>query len=300
MKWITRSVSVVLVALSLLASLVYTLSYFDNNDLMYGAAPVVWNGDKELYIDMPFIQAPLSLLVPLFVKTLFATENLYTSARLLSTLLLLGSIAVLAASFSKEVRLIHVAVFVSLALTNGFVISGAKEIGSYTLPMFFIALCVFVSTRNIELNAKAFWISLLVGLAASAKLNHIVLLPGVLLLLYSGGRIKFATIAYAALGLIIGASPILYFLIGDAQAFYYNNVTFHMMTSIVRGHDLHGSVFNILRGSIVFILLLSIPLSLLCFFIYTGAVSPLYRLKIISVLLLCYAMAITPKILFPQ
>ena len=179
----------------------------------------------------------------------FGTENLFIAARLMSVFLVLGTAVLIAAAFARRSVTIA-ALFCSLILINPFVLSVAREIGSQSFPLFLLAASVFVATRNLEMAKKAFFLSLFIGIATSAKLNQILLLPGILFLIYGEDKLTAHTVAVAFVGLALGLSPIVYFVFSSPLDFYQHNVTFHLITNIVRGPEL-GNLLGIFLIEIV-------------------------------------------------
>ena len=164
--------ALLLLLVSLYSFFSATLDHLDHNDFMYAVAPLVWSQGGNLYADVPFVQAPLSIIIPTLLRGAFGTENLFIAARLMSVFLVLGTAVLIAAAFARQSVTIA-ALFCSLILINPFVLSVAREIGSQSVPLFLLAASVFVATRNAEIVKKAFFISLLIGIATSAKSNQI-------------------------------------------------------------------------------------------------------------------------------
>lgn len=287
----------------LIAAVIYipaALNWFDHNDSMYLAASLMWGGGEALYSDVPFVQAPMSAILPAALKWLVGVENFYFSARLASVVLVFAGTVLLALALRTTGGFAVASLFLALALTNSYVLSAAKEIGSYALPYFLVSLSVFVARCRQPIEARWFLVSVMIGLAASAKLNHLLLLPGLLLLAYSGEKVSRRNVLAVFCGITVGMLPILYFFAKDPQAFLLQNVTFHSLTNEVRGIGTLESLRTIFERTRLFLADLSVPVVLLLAVTILGRVSRKRAAEALTLLLLAYAMAIVPRVLFPQ
>lgn len=172
---------IVLTAVAALALFVFVLSNLaslNHNDFMYAVAPTVWVQNGALYTDVPFVQAPLSIMLNALLVTLTGNVNVFLSARVVSIALVLVAVLMPVLNRAKfsdpEVWLLYVA----LALTNFFVTSNSREIGNYALSL----LCLSAAVTIVNVAGSGLWrgfaASAFAGLAISAKLYFIVLAPG--------------------------------------------------------------------------------------------------------------------------
>ena len=111
------------------------LAALNQNDFMYAVAPAVWAQNGALYTDVPFPQAPLSILFNSLLVAISGNVNIFLFARIVSMGLVL--LAILLPVLNRpRVRDIEIWVlYVSLCLTNYFVISNSREIGNYALSL---------------------------------------------------------------------------------------------------------------------------------------------------------------------
>ena len=56
--------ALLLLLVSLYSFIPAALDHVDHNDFMYAVAPVVWSQGGNLYSEVPFVQAPLSIIFP--------------------------------------------------------------------------------------------------------------------------------------------------------------------------------------------------------------------------------------------
>jgi hypothetical protein len=151
-----------------------------------------------------------------------------------------------------------------------------------------------------NLRNKAFWIAFFVGLATSAKINHIIMLPALLFWAWPRPELNRRAIFMAILGLLLGLLPALFFLLRDPQSFYVNNFEFHILMNIVRGLDVYSSVRSIVLGMLLFSAYNLIPLLVILLFLYSRKGQWHDRVKIVFLLFSCFILAIAPMVLFAQ
>src|SRR5476651_1407022 len=89
---ISRRRLIILSAVAALALVVFVLSNlasFNHNDFMYGVSPAVWAQNGALYTDVPFPQAPLSILFNSLLVAITGDVNVFLPARIASIVLVL-------------------------------------------------------------------------------------------------------------------------------------------------------------------------------------------------------------------
>src|ERR1700681_30687 len=144
---ISRRRLITLSAVAALALVVFVLSNlasFNHNDFMYAVAPAVWAQNGALYTDVPFVQAPLSIMLNALFDAVTGDVNVFLPARVVSILLVLAAVllpVLKRAKFSyREVWLLYIA----LALTNFFVTSNSRKIGNYALSLLCLSAAVTI------------------------------------------------------------------------------------------------------------------------------------------------------------
>jgi hypothetical protein len=226
--------AIVLVILDVTILATFSAYHFDTNDNMYAAAPFA---PGALYRDVHFIQGPVTFYF-LNALTFVTTEGFsYLGLRLASMGLLLATLFV--GAFMCIDRWPSRCMFLAFAGTNIYFIFAGFEIGSYALPLFLLALasaCIWkIQNRQIAIASSA----LLIGLAASAKLNHVLFfLPlAVFVLLQRRKEEGFSDWARAALlpfaaGGFAGSLPVIVAFVQEPDAFLLHTLTFHSRFSL--------------------------------------------------------------------
>jgi hypothetical protein len=157
------------------------LAALNQNDFMYAVAPAVWAQNGALYTDVPFPQAPLSILLNSLLVAISGNVNIFLFARIVSMCLVL--LAILLPVLNRpKVRDIEVWVlYVSLCLTNYFVVSNSREIGNYALSLVCLSAAVTIVGVSGSAKWRGFAAFMFIGLATSAKLYFIVISPALFL-----------------------------------------------------------------------------------------------------------------------
>jgi 4-amino-4-deoxy-L-arabinose transferase-like glycosyltransferase len=295
-----------IVALALVVFVLSDLASLNHNDFMYAVAPAVWAQNGALYTVVPFVQAPLSILLNAALIALTGNVNVFLPARIISIVLVLVAVLlpVLNRARMRDPELW--VLYVALALTNFFVASNSREIGNYALSL----LCLSAAITVIGAPGFARWRGLAAficaGLAVSAKLYFALMCPALFIyfLLTDRSARDPVVIAACGLGLILGLAPILYFLVRDPQSFLLWNVQIHQKILPLRVASAADGVRRIANTLTVFVVLLAIPIG---FFIVatrhawrSGGVE--WRDTCAKLVLLVTAglMAISPIFLFEQ
>jgi hypothetical protein len=163
-----RLLAAALIVLSAAIIAVYSAYYFDHNDNMYAAAPLE---PGVLYRDIQFVQGPGTYY---FLKAIALISPLgwhFLAFRLSSMILLLGTMLVGAFMCIDHWR--ARCLFLALAGANFYFIRPSLEIGSYSLPLFLLALATASILRFQDRRLAIGSAALLIGLSASSKLNHV-------------------------------------------------------------------------------------------------------------------------------
>jgi hypothetical protein len=280
------------------------ITSFSQNDFMYGAAAAVWAQHGNLYSDVPFVQAPLSIMLYLLIAKITGSVDIYFLVRILSILLVLASVLLPILGKAKIQDAGIWALYVALCLTNPLITTNSNEAGNYAIALF----CLSASVAIIDMRGPALWRGFFgcaaLGMAVSAKLYFLVICPGVFLMFFFNDEEpkQIKIIAACGVGFLIGCSPILYFLTLDYQSFWKWNV--HVFLIFMKIRELEGvsPATQIALTSLVFGMPLYIPIAFtlavaiqqqrLCGCAKPGAG------RLIAVLC-AYLMAISPGIPFP-
>jgi hypothetical protein len=232
------------------SSLIVTKSlyYFDLNDSVYASAAA---RSGALYQDIHFVQAPLGYWFWHLIYLMTPSGYAYAAMRIVSSLL--AVLAFIPPLFLLRANLQRAA-FLLLAASSYYIIRSSFEIATYSLALALtsagIALFMSKSGRAVALSGMLF------GLAASAKINHVLLvLPALLFILLDrdslGSRLRTAILFLALFG--VGLLPILYYFLANPYAFYLHNVAFHSeLTNNARGLTLMLSLKDIAGGLVHF------------------------------------------------
>jgi hypothetical protein len=294
-----------LVAVSLVLFVLSSLATLNPNDFMYAAAPAVWAQNGALYSDVPFPQAPLSILLDSALAAASGNVNIFLPGRILSMMLAVA--AVLLPVLNREgMKNIEIwGLYVALCLTNLFIISNSGEIGNYSLSLLCVAAAVAAIRAPGSLKVRGLAACAFAGLAVSAKLYFIILCPAFLLFFVLNDRRARdpAVIAACGFGFILGLAPVLYFLARDYQGFWRWTIHFFQLILPLRLTPAEA-IFRIASAVMTFIVLMAIPLG---FFIagawqaWTRGGAEL-RGKVSELLLLAAAaaMAISPIFVYEQ
>ena len=208
-------------AASLGAFLLICIEWFNVNDFMYGVSAAVWDQNGRLYTDVPFVQAPLSIILNLLVIKLLGTVDIFLFARIASILFVLGAVLVPPFLYKERPSAIW-AIFIAVCLTNPYVHSNSREIGNYSFPLLCLSFAVtIIETRLFLPRSRGFLACAAIAIATSTKLYFAVMCPAIiLLLLITEKEVRQPkNVAACLAGFSLGLSPILFFLIRDHQGF---------------------------------------------------------------------------------
>ena len=293
-----------MLAAAFILFILFNITSFSQNDFMYGAAAAVWAQHGNLYSDVPFVQAPLSIMLYLLIAKITGSVDIYFLVRILSILLVLASVLLPILGKAKIQDAGIWALYVALCLTNPLITTNSNETGNYAIALF----CLSASVAIINMRGPALWRGFFactaLGLAVSAKLYFLVICPGVFLMFFLNDEEpkQLKILAVCGVGFLFGCSPILYFLMLDYPSFWKWNV--HVFFVFMKVRELEGvsPATQIALTSLAFGAPLFIPIA------FTLAVAiQQYRLcgsakpaagRLIAVLC-AYLMAISPGIPFP-
>jgi hypothetical protein len=239
-----------------------SLAGFNHNDFMYAVAPAVWAQHGALYTDVPFVQAPLSLLVNASIAAISGNVNIFLPSRLLSILFVLLAVLLPVLSRSKIRNPELWVLYVALCLTNVYVTANSREIGNYSIALLFLSASIAAVHGPGPATWRGFASCAAIGLATSAKLYFALICPAVFLyvLLNERSARDPLVIAACALGFLVGFVPILFFLARDYQAFLRWNVHIHQTILSIRAPHIADSLQRIVPYARDFALLMSLPI----------------------------------------
>lgn len=217
--------------------------WFDTNDNMYAAAPLI---PGVLYRDNHFVQGPVAFYFLKALSFVIPTGLVYLGFRLASVGLLLAALFV--GAFLCIDRWLSRCMFLVFAGANLHFIFAALEIGSYALPLFLLSLATAtlwkVRDRRIAIAASA----LLIGLAASAKLNHVLFFLPLAAFVWLQRRPEESLSSWAraallpfAVGGVIGSAPVILEFALHPAGFFLHTLVFHSKFSL-NALDLPASV----------------------------------------------------------
>jgi hypothetical protein len=295
----------VVAAISLVLFMLSSLATLNPNDFMYAAAPAVWAQNGALYSDVPFPQAPLSILLNSMLATVTGNVNIFLPGRVVSMILAVVAVLLPVLNRAKMENIEIWVLYVALCLTSLYIISNSGEIGNYSLSLLCVSAAVTAINAPGNASFRGFTACAFVGLAISAKLYFIILCPALFLYFVLNDRSARDPVVIAAcgLGFVLGVLPVLYFLARDYQSFWRWTIHFFQLILPLRLKPT-DAVFRIASAVMIFVVLMAIPIG---FFIaaawqaWTRGGTEL-REKISELLLLAAAaaMAISPIFVYEQ
>jgi hypothetical protein len=232
---------------------------------MYALAPAVWAQNGALYTDVPFVQAPLSILFNSLLVATTGNVNFFLLGRIVSMLFVLLAVLLPVLNRAKLRNPDVWALYVALCLTSLFVTANSGEIGNYSISLLCLAGAVTAFERPGAAGWRGFIGCAAAGLATSAKLYFALLCPGLLLyfLLTERDARSARVIAACAAGFLVGFAPILFFLARDYQSFLRWNVEIHRVILPLRMPSLEVGLWRMAKATLTFGLLMSIPIGFL-------------------------------------
>jgi hypothetical protein len=283
-----------------------SLAGFNHNDFMYAVAPAVWAQHGALYTDVPFVQAPLSLLVNASITAITGNVNIFLPSRILSILFVLLAVLLPVLNRSRIRNPEIWVLYVALCLTNVYVTANTREIGNYSIALLLLSASIAAVHGPGPAGWRGFASCAAIGLATSAKLYFALICPAVFLyfLLNEHSARDPRVVAACTLGFLAGFAPILFFLARDYQAFLRWNVHIHQTILSIRAPHLADSLRRIGPYARDFALLMSLPIA----FVIIGAVQAWRRGGVewreecgkLTLLAVAAVMAISPLWLFDQ
>src|SRR6202030_1039503 len=89
-----RLALLMVVVVSFILFFVSSIVSFNQNDFMYGVAAAVWGQHGKLYTDVPFVQAPLSIMLNLLFVEITGSVDIFLIARMTSILFVLAAVVI--------------------------------------------------------------------------------------------------------------------------------------------------------------------------------------------------------------
>ncbi|HEY4343529.1 MAG TPA: hypothetical protein VGN05_04225 [Parvibaculum sp.] len=249
--WLPRFVTGALIVFAVSRALA-ALGSVNINDDMYVASASLFSR-FGLYSEIAYVQTPLSIYVYAALNFLFGPPHLFLAARLLSILLVFGAAGLAAATAFRLFPRVYVfQTAFALLLFNPHIYSNMKEIGSYALPLFFLAAACYLHIGRKQTNLSSLLIGLLIGLATASKLNFLTFGAAFALLYLLEAPTRRLILPYAT-GVVIGLLPVAYYLLRDPQLFLFLNVQFHLITNTHRKLSAFDQLASVLKGSGAFV-----------------------------------------------
>ncbi len=252
-------------AVALALFVLSSLSTLNHNDFMYALAPAVWAQNGALYTEVPFPQAPLSIMFNSLLVAASGNVNFFLLGRIVSMLFVLLAVLLPVLNRARLCNLDVWTLYVALCLTSLFVTANSSEIGNYSISL----LCLAAALAAFERPGSAGWRGFIgcaaAGLATSAKLYFALLCPALLLyfLLRERAARNPLVIAACAIGFLVGVAPVLFFLARDPQSFLRWNVQIHQMILPLKMASLSIGLVRMAAATLTFALLMSIPIGFL-------------------------------------
>jgi len=258
-KLLGKTSAILLILPLLFVFFLFSSTFLDNNDFMYSAAPIVWSQNGALYRDVPYVQAPLTIFLNLAIMNMFSVENLFMISRVLSMILVLAAVflAAFALRRTKEPKFIFL--FILLCLSNIYILNNGSEMGSYSQPLFLVALALAISTLDLAPWLGGLLVGIALGLSVLAKLNFLFVIPAFLLLMWLKTERSWWTVIFLGIGALVGMLPLAYYAASDFGAFYQLLVRFHYLTLETRELDPVKSASQIVTQLLAFATALAVP-----------------------------------------
>lgn len=293
-------------AASLSAFLLICIEWFNTNDFAYGVAAAVWDQNGQLYSDVPWVQAPLSIIPSLIVIKLIGTVDIFLLARIASILFVLGA-ALVPPFFYKKPSAVWT-IFIAAFLTNPYVHSNSREIGNYAFPLLCLSFAIaIIETRRFSPRLRGFLACAAIALATSTKLYFTIMCPAIfLLLLITEKEVRQPkNVAACLAGFSLGLSPVLFFLIRDHQSFLKWTV-YVFFDFLKTRKTIDGGVASptqVLDASLQFLLQMLMPLGFTGLRLieeYRYPSGPYVVAGKLIVIISAYVMAVAPGFVYDQ
>lgn len=295
----------VVTAVSLGLFILSSLATLNPNDFMYATAPAVWAQNGALYSDVPFPQAPLSILLNSLLAAVAGNVNIFLPGRVISMILVVVAVLLPVLNRAKMTNIEIWVLYVALCLTSLFIISNSGEIGNYSLSLLCVSAAVTAINAPGPASFRGFTACAFVGLAISTKLYFVILCPALFLFFVINDRSARDPVVIAAsgLGFVLGLLPVLYFLARDYQSFWRWTIHFFQLILPLRLTPT-DAVFRIASAVMIFVVLMVIPIG---FFIAAtwkawarGGAELRQKLSELLLLAAAAAMAISPVFVYEQ
>ena len=139
--------------------------------------------------------------------------------------------------------------------------------GSYGLALSFLTLSIYLLIKVFNYfllkedliikssNLYLFLSGLFITLATSAKINFIIyFFPYIITIIYLKLKVKKRIFTFSLLGLIVGSTPIIFYLINENYGFILNNISFHSdYVAARRGLTSISKIKSLYNGSVQWI-----------------------------------------------
>jgi hypothetical protein len=280
----------------------FSFTFLDNNDFMYSVAPIVWVQNGALYRDVPYVQAPLTIFLNLGIMDLFSIENVFLVSRILSMTLVLAAVLISGFALRRSKEPGFILLYVLLCLTNPYILSNSVEMGSYSQPLFLIAVALVAPTLGLSPWLCGLLAGVALGLSVSAKLNFLFILPAFLLLLLLETERSRRMVVALGVGAFIGMSPLVYYAALDFGSLFKRLVQFHYLTLQTRGLDSVHSASQILAQLLEAANILVVPTAFLALRLIDQPQSRRWgaRALALSFLACSLVMAVAARTVYPQ
>jgi hypothetical protein len=217
----------------------------NHDENMYVGSGVLLREGQLPYRDYPYFQMPLLTLV--YAAALWSPGDMLLGARLINTLCAFGTCLVLflgmwflADKLAAPVRALLGAAGVALYVSNPQLAYASGLAWNHDLPILLVAAGVVALALSFDSGREVlllFVSGLLLGLAVSARLSFVAVLPLMVLFVLAvvpassrwaaGARVRRCLVY--SVGVLVGLLPSLVFLVADPAGFWFGNVEYHQL-----------------------------------------------------------------------
>jgi hypothetical protein len=223
------------------------MTLLSHNEHMYTCAGILISQGQSLYSDFAYLQTPY---FPLFYGSLFkifGIDSWYLlSAKLVSFFFLCISLIILLLIARRVLRDSVCSLCVAvLFVLNVTIINAAAEVSNYIMPAACVMLAFYVFVVSCQSSIRASGIALagiLLAIAAGTKLTCApLIIPFFVVIfvcpleknassLHAARRVFYVFLPFVA-GLLLGALPMLLFIVADPESFFFNNLGYHFVNT---------------------------------------------------------------------
>jgi len=224
-----------------------TMTLLNHNEHMYTCAGILIAQGQSLYSDFAYLQTPY---LPLFYGSLFkifGIESWYLlSAKLVSFFFICIALISLLLIARRVLRdSVCSLCVVVLFVLNATIINAAAEVSNYIMPAACVMLAFHVFVVSCQNSIRVSGIAIagfLLAIAVGTKLTCApLIIPFFVVILvcpleknastlHAARRVFYVFLPFVA-GLVLGALPMLLFVVTDPESFFFNNLGYHFVNT---------------------------------------------------------------------